>query len=195
MSAAQKTAILTQVGHFYFGAVGQSHVGANMLRLEPASPRDVDGLVGPWRATQRDTAIRLQDPWPVRLPPDFFLTESARVRRRWLIRPVLCFRLVRTPRGLCRSEVSHGSLPLCGSCCDDARPRAHRMSLTSEDRVDWRRGADVVRARSTQSRHRRDDRRHLRIAATTATLRTRRLRAPKALAPARRCDRLGACDC
>jgi hypothetical protein len=29
MSAAQKTAILAQVGHFYFGAVGQSYVGAN----------------------------------------------------------------------------------------------------------------------------------------------------------------------
>ena len=30
MSAAQKTAILAQVGHFYFGAVGQFYVGANM---------------------------------------------------------------------------------------------------------------------------------------------------------------------
>jgi acyl-coenzyme A thioesterase PaaI-like protein len=29
MSAAQKTAILAQVGHFYFGAVGQYYVGAN----------------------------------------------------------------------------------------------------------------------------------------------------------------------
>lgn len=29
MSAAQKTAILAQVGHFYFGAVGQFYVGAN----------------------------------------------------------------------------------------------------------------------------------------------------------------------
>nr|MBP9590761.1 cation transporter [Steroidobacteraceae bacterium] len=29
MSAAQKTAILAQVGHFYFGAVGQSYLGAN----------------------------------------------------------------------------------------------------------------------------------------------------------------------
>ena len=31
MSAAQKTAILTQVGHFYFGAVGQFYFGANNL--------------------------------------------------------------------------------------------------------------------------------------------------------------------
>jgi hypothetical protein len=29
MSAAQKTAILAQVGHFYFGAVGQFYVGVN----------------------------------------------------------------------------------------------------------------------------------------------------------------------
>ena len=29
MSTAQKTAILAQVGHFYFGAVGQFYVGAN----------------------------------------------------------------------------------------------------------------------------------------------------------------------
>jgi hypothetical protein len=29
MSAAQKTAILAQVGHFYFGAVGQFYIGAN----------------------------------------------------------------------------------------------------------------------------------------------------------------------
>ena len=34
MSAAQKTAILAQVGHFYFGAVGQSYVGANTELLE-----------------------------------------------------------------------------------------------------------------------------------------------------------------
>lgn len=32
MSAAQKTAILAQVGHFYFGAVGQFYVGANSDR-------------------------------------------------------------------------------------------------------------------------------------------------------------------
>jgi hypothetical protein len=32
MSAAQKTAILAQVGHFYFGAVGQYYVGANIYR-------------------------------------------------------------------------------------------------------------------------------------------------------------------
>jgi hypothetical protein len=31
MSAAQKTAILAQVGHFYFGAVGQYYVGANIF--------------------------------------------------------------------------------------------------------------------------------------------------------------------
>jgi hypothetical protein len=30
MPAAQKTAILAQVGHFYFGAVGQYYVGANI---------------------------------------------------------------------------------------------------------------------------------------------------------------------
>jgi hypothetical protein len=30
MSAVQKTAILAQVGHFYFGAVGQFYVGANI---------------------------------------------------------------------------------------------------------------------------------------------------------------------
>ena len=29
MSAVQKTAILAQVGHFYFGAVGQFYIGAN----------------------------------------------------------------------------------------------------------------------------------------------------------------------
>jgi len=29
ISAVQKTAILTQVGHFYFGAVGQYYLGAN----------------------------------------------------------------------------------------------------------------------------------------------------------------------
>ena len=30
MSAAQKTAILAQMGHFYFGEAGQYYVGANM---------------------------------------------------------------------------------------------------------------------------------------------------------------------
>jgi hypothetical protein len=34
MSAAQKTAILAQVGHFYFGAVGQFYVGANKDRKQ-----------------------------------------------------------------------------------------------------------------------------------------------------------------
>ena len=34
MSAAQKAAILAQVGHFYFGAVGQFYVGANTLPIE-----------------------------------------------------------------------------------------------------------------------------------------------------------------
>jgi ABC-type uncharacterized transport system permease subunit len=33
MSAVQKTAILAQVGHFYFGAVGQFYVGANIAAL------------------------------------------------------------------------------------------------------------------------------------------------------------------
>ena len=37
MSAAQKTAILAQVGHFYFGAVGQFYVGANNREMYDAN--------------------------------------------------------------------------------------------------------------------------------------------------------------
>ena len=43
MSAAQETAVLAQVGHFYFGAVGQSYVAANTPHPERQSPRPMTG--------------------------------------------------------------------------------------------------------------------------------------------------------
>ena len=48
MSAAQKTAILAQVGHFYFGAVGQFYVGANTLLRQqyPAQPTKQPFVLG-----------------------------------------------------------------------------------------------------------------------------------------------------
>ena len=68
MSAAQKAAILAQVGHFYFGAVGQYYVGADTgdrltisaalhdLWSAGALPRwsNADGLVGDLLATGSD---------------------------------------------------------------------------------------------------------------------------------------------
>ena len=44
MSAAQKTAILAQVGHFYFGAVGQFYVGANTANSDFALSRGFGGF-------------------------------------------------------------------------------------------------------------------------------------------------------
>jgi hypothetical protein len=45
MSAARKTAILAQVGHFYFGAVGQHYIGANNndAASEPSAETEPQG--------------------------------------------------------------------------------------------------------------------------------------------------------
>lgn len=54
MSAAQKTAILAQVGHFYFGAVGQYYVGANIIERSDVVPTAHEILATPITAVVID---------------------------------------------------------------------------------------------------------------------------------------------
>jgi hypothetical protein len=58
MSAAQKTAILAQVGHFYFGAVGQFYVGANNTDARE-SARALAQIANALKATQSVTRSAL----------------------------------------------------------------------------------------------------------------------------------------
>ena len=60
MSAAQKTAILAQVGHFYFGAVGQYYVGANTIAVDlfPGTGLTISSSFGPGSDSTAPTDCR-----------------------------------------------------------------------------------------------------------------------------------------